>query len=63
MLARIGALAAAAWLAGLPVQTSAAPGVVPLAEGRAIYNFRCYFCHGYSGNARTVAASQPGSPP
>ena len=25
--------------------------------GRKIYNFRCYFCHGYSGNAQTVAAS------
>ncbi len=25
--------------------------------GRAIYNFYCYFCHGYSGNARTLAAS------
>ena len=25
--------------------------------GRQIYNFRCYFCHGYSGNARTLAAS------
>ena len=25
--------------------------------GRRIYNFRCYFCHGYSGNARTLAAS------
>ena len=25
--------------------------------GRPIYNFRCYFCHGYSGNARTLAAS------
>lgn len=25
--------------------------------GRAVYNFRCYFCHGYSGDARTVAAS------
>ncbi len=24
--------------------------------GRKIYNFRCYFCHGYSGNAKTVAA-------
>ena len=63
MLARIGALAAAAWLAGLPAQTSAAPGVDPLAEGRAIYNFRCYFCHGYSGNARTVAASFLTPPP
>jgi len=26
-------------------------------QGRAIYNFRCYFCHGYSGNAKTLAAS------
>lgn len=28
-----------------------------LAEGRAVYNFRCYFCHGYSGNAKTLAAT------
>lgn len=26
-------------------------------QGRKIYNYRCYFCHGYSGNARTLAAS------
>jgi cytochrome c oxidase cbb3-type subunit 3 len=26
-------------------------------EGRRIYNFRCYYCHGYSGDARTLAAS------
>ena len=25
-------------------------------DGRKIYNFRCYFCHGYSGDARTLAA-------
>ncbi len=25
--------------------------------GRAVYNFRCYYCHGYSGNARTLAAT------
>lgn len=25
-------------------------------DGRAIYNFRCYFCHGYSGDAQTLAA-------
>jgi cytochrome c oxidase cbb3-type subunit 3 len=24
--------------------------------GRRIYNYRCYFCHGYSGDARTLAA-------
>lgn len=31
--------------------------------GRKIYNFRCYFCHGYSGNAQTVAASFLNPPP
>ena len=25
--------------------------------GRSIYNFRCYFCHGYSGDARTLAST------
>ncbi|MBF0214304.1 MAG: cytochrome c [Magnetococcales bacterium] len=25
--------------------------------GRNIYNFRCYFCHGYSGDARTLATT------
>jgi cytochrome c oxidase cbb3-type subunit 3 len=25
--------------------------------GRSIYNFRCYFCHGYSGNAQTLAST------
>ena len=25
--------------------------------GRLIYNYRCYFCHGYSGDARTLAAT------
>ena len=25
--------------------------------GRQIYNFRCYYCHGYSGDARTLAAT------
>lgn len=28
-----------------------------LARGRKIYNERCYFCHGYSGDAKTIAAS------
>ena len=34
-----------------------------LEAGRKIYNFRCYFCHGYSGNAQTVAASLLSPPP
>lgn len=25
--------------------------------GRRIYNFRCYFCHGYSGDAQTLAST------
>ena len=25
--------------------------------GRQIYNFRCYFCHGYSGDAQTLAST------
>ena len=32
-------------------------------RGRAIYNFRCYFCHGYSGDARTLAATYLVPPP
>jgi cytochrome c oxidase cbb3-type subunit 3 len=35
----------------------------PTEAGRKIYNFRCYFCHGYSGNAQTVAASFLTPPP
>ncbi|HEX6829478.1 MAG TPA: c-type cytochrome, partial [Burkholderiales bacterium] len=26
-------------------------------RGRKLYNFRCYYCHGYSGDARTLAAT------
>lgn len=41
-----------------------APAADLLDQGRAIYNFRCYFCHGYSGDARTLAATylQPAPP-
>ena len=42
-------------------QAAAAPGGPPseatLKLGRDVYNYRCYFCHGYSGDARTLAAS------
>jgi len=31
--------------------------------GRKIWNFRCYFCHGYSGNSRTLAATYLQPPP
>lgn len=26
-------------------------------QGRAVYNFRCYYCHGYAGDAKTLAAT------
>jgi cytochrome c oxidase cbb3-type subunit 3 len=26
-------------------------------QGRVIYNYRCYFCHGYSGDAKTLAST------
>ncbi|CAD5372319.1 Cytochrome c class I [Rubrivivax sp. A210] len=51
---------------------TAAPASTPLPggaaasqheRGRAVYNFRCYFCHGYSGDARTLAASYLQPPP
>lgn len=48
-------------------QPNAAPGsalpnstqthATDLEAGRAIYNFRCYYCHGYSGDARTLAST------
>jgi cytochrome c oxidase cbb3-type subunit 3 len=44
-----------------PTQVVAASGVVASSAdhelGRKIYNFRCYYCHGYSGNAKTLAAT------
>jgi cytochrome c oxidase cbb3-type subunit 3 len=36
---------------------SAERAAVQHERGRAIYNFRCYFCHGYSGDAKTLAAT------
>ncbi len=40
---------------GLPVDTHEA--------GRAVYNFRCYFCHGYAGDAKTLATTYLAPPP
>lgn len=44
---------AATLLAGCGVRDSEAQ----LEAGRAVYNYRCYFCHGYSGDAKTLAAT------
>jgi cytochrome c oxidase cbb3-type subunit 3 len=47
------ALAAVLLLAACkPVSTAAEHEL-----GRRVYNARCYFCHGYSGDAQTLAAS------
>jgi len=32
-------------------------------QGRAIYNYRCYFCHGYSGDAKTLTSTYLYPPP
>ena len=32
-------------------------------QGRAIYNYRCYFCHGYSGDAKTLTSTYLVPPP
>jgi cytochrome c oxidase cbb3-type subunit 3 len=34
-----------------------------LVQGRAIYNARCYFCHGYNGDGKTLAATFLSPPP
>ena len=58
-------LCPAVFLAGLPL-CSMAQSVTeaPMAEsieyhqkGRDIYNYRCYFCHGYSGDAQTLTST------
>ncbi len=32
-------------------------------RGRDIYNYRCYFCHGYAGDAKTLAKTYLDPPP
>jgi len=58
---RRGGLAVALGLAvQLPVPAHAAGdgrGDGRHEAGRKIYNFRCYFCHGYSGDAKTLAST------
>lgn len=48
--------------------SAGAPATWPISDsvlerGRDVYNYRCYFCHGYSGDAKTVAAMQLTPPP
>ena len=42
---------------------NALPGDSLHEQGRAIYNYRCYFCHGYSSNAKTLSSTYLIPPP
>lgn len=56
---------------GAPVQQARASHLASLNAnelaqhelGRKVWNFRCYFCHGYSGDARTLASTYLSPPP
>lgn len=71
MMAGLAALVMAAGGAGLgweSVPPSQAEKVSKAIEkkherGRDIYNFYCYFCHGYSGDAKTLASTYLSPPP
>ncbi|MCB1954312.1 MAG: c-type cytochrome [Rhodocyclaceae bacterium] len=60
---RAGLAVSAASLLPLGAVALAGAGSEGHERGRAIYNFRCYFCHGYSGDARTLAATYLSPPP
>jgi cytochrome c oxidase cbb3-type subunit III len=51
----LAAIAAQSPTAGVAVPPAASAEALEL--GRKVYNFRCYFCHGYSGDARTLATT------
>ena len=52
----LASLTAAAWIGAATAGTQA--GERDTHElGRRVYNFRCYFCHGYAGDARTLAST------
>ena len=58
------------YLSAIPLVFGLLPGGPARADdasrhelGREIYNYRCYFCHGYSGDAQTLASSYLVPPP
>jgi cytochrome c oxidase cbb3-type subunit 3 len=46
-----------------PAAVSPSGGEAWQLRGRRVYDARCYFCHGYSGDARTVASTFLDPPP
>lgn len=63
MKRHLRAAAALLALATGAVAAGASTPEPPLAAGRKVYNFRCYYCHGYSGDGRTLAATFLQPPP
>jgi cytochrome c oxidase cbb3-type subunit III len=60
----VGVVATLAVLGARHWPATAAPTQAQTHErGREIYNFRCYFCHGYSGDAKTLATTYLNPPP
>jgi cytochrome c oxidase cbb3-type subunit 3 len=57
------ALDARAGMAEKLTEWSVDSGAADRERGRKIWNFRCYFCHGYSGDARTLASTYLDPPP
>lgn len=60
-LAQAAAAYAAAGGASAPAAID--PSAAALARGQTLYRARCYFCHGYGGDARTQAAQALAVPP
>ena len=50
-------IAATALTSAPPITQNVAQSQLNHELGRKIYNFRCYYCHGYSGDAKTLAAT------
>lgn len=60
LLGGCGRQAPTAGASPAPVAAPSAPqpaSAETLELGRKIYNYRCYFCHGYSGDAKTLATT------
>jgi cytochrome c oxidase cbb3-type subunit 3 len=61
MLSRI-AITTALFAAALLAQAGAALAEAA-ADGEAVYRYYCYQCHGYAGNAQTLASANLAPPP
>lgn len=60
---RLAGVRGAFLVAAFSVSAGVAAADAQIEHGRSVYNYRCYFCHGYSGDARTLAATYLSPPP